>query len=77
VLSFIAPQKARIEENLIKHFCRFVHFFSSEEHGRKWVAEHRGTLLLTLEQAWELGRRKNAAQFSGVLQSEFLETVQR
>ncbi|MGH8675649.1 MAG: alkylmercury lyase MerB [Burkholderiales bacterium] len=77
VVSFVAPQKAKIEENLIKNFCHFVHFFATKENGRKWVSEHPGTLVLTIEEAWELGRRKNAAQYSRVLKSDFLETIQR
>ncbi|MGH8631979.1 MAG: organomercurial lyase, partial [Burkholderiales bacterium] len=67
VVSFVAPQKAKIDENVIKNFCHFVHFFATEENGRKWVAEHPGTLVLTMEQAWELGRRKITVQYAGVL----------
>lgn len=67
MLSFVTPEQAKVEENVILHFCHYVHFFASPEHGARWVAEHPGTFLLTLEEAWELGRRKNAVQYPEVL----------
>ncbi len=48
-------------------FCHYVFFFASPEAGERWTARHEGTFLLTLEQAFELGHRKNAAQFPGLV----------
>ena len=67
MLSFVTPQQAKVEENVILHFCHYVHFFAAPEYGARWVAEHPGTFLMTLEDAWELGRRKNAAQYPEIL----------
>lgn len=68
VVSFVTPQQGKIEENVIRNFCHYVHFLASEAHGKRWRAEHPGTFLLSLAQAWELGRRKNAAQYREALQ---------
>lgn len=63
VISFLTPERTRVEENVLQHFCHYVHFFASSTDGAKWVAQHPGTFLLSLADAWELGRRKNAAQY--------------
>lgn len=42
--------------DVIESFCHRVHFFASEETGRKWAAEHPGTTLISVEKAFELGR---------------------
>ncbi len=65
-LSFIAPERARIEENVVANFCHYVHFFAAAEQGERWVAEHPGTFVLSLADAWELGRRRNAARYAAV-----------
>lgn len=67
VVSFVTPRRKTIEQDVIKNFCHFVHFFASAAHGEHWTAEHPGTFLLSLGDAWELGRRKNAAQYSDLL----------
>lgn len=63
VLSFLTPERARIEENVVAHFCHFVHFFATPADGGTWTARHPGTFLMSLEDAWRLGQRKNAAQY--------------
>lgn len=45
----------------------FVHFFASAETGRRWTAAHPGTFLLTLDDAFALGRLVNARNFEEVL----------
>ena len=67
VMSFLRPEVARVRENVMLHFCRFVHFFASSAAGARWVARTPGTFLLSLENAYELGRRKNMAQYPDVL----------
>ncbi len=45
-------------------FCHHIFFFESQESGEEWVAQHgEGTFLVTLDEAFELGKRFNAAQF--------------
>ena len=63
VLSFLTPERTRIEENVVAHFCHYVHFFASTADGERWTAQHPGTFLMSLDDAWRLGQRKNAAQY--------------
>jgi alkylmercury lyase len=63
VISFVVPERVDIEKDVIKHFCSHVHFFASRELGEEWAADQLGTLLLTLNEAWQIGLRKNAAQY--------------
>lgn len=53
--------------SIIATFCHFVFFLASPEAGSRWSAEHPGSFLLTLEQAFGWGRRFNAAQLGDVL----------
>lgn len=41
--------------DVIESFCHKVLFFTSEESGRKWVAQHKGTTLLTIDEAFQVG----------------------
>jgi alkylmercury lyase len=69
VVSFVTPQQGKIEQDVIRNFCHFVHFFVSAADGERWTAEHPGTFLLSLAQAWELGRRKNVLLYRDTLAS--------
>ena len=64
VVSFRVPGVHEVRQDVRTHFCRYVRFLSSPEAGGSWV-ERNGGFLLCLEEAVELGRRKNAAQFRG------------
>jgi alkylmercury lyase len=66
VLSFLTPRESDVERNVIDSFCCHVHFFVSAEAGKAWVAEHSGTFLLSVADAWEVGVRKNSAQYHAV-----------
>lgn len=55
VVSFLEPDEA-FDANVITSFCHFVHFFATPEAGRKWISEHPGTFLVTLKEAFELGK---------------------
>ena len=65
VVSFLLPSTA-FDADVIQSFCHFVHFFASREAGEAWTAEHSGTFLLSLEDAFELGRLVNARNFPSV-----------
>lgn len=54
VVSMVIPDGA-FDYDVIDSFCHKVLFFASEESGRKWVAEHEGTTLLTVEEAFAVG----------------------
>ena len=55
VVSMVVPD-GPFGYDVIESFCHRVLFFASEESGRRWVAEHEGTTLLSVEQAFDLGR---------------------
>src|SRR5919106_4240716 len=58
VVSMLAPTK-RFDDDVVASFCHFVHFFPCASDARPWLDEHRETFLLTLEEAFELGRMTN------------------
>ncbi len=68
-VSFVAPESSRFEEDIINRFCHYVHFFRSRDEGEAWIAKTPGTFLLTLDEAVELARLKNHAQFGALLRS--------
>lgn len=47
--------------------CRYMHFFGDRGSGESWVARHPQAVLLSLGQAFELGRRCNARLFGHAL----------
>ncbi|MGH2750135.1 MAG: organomercurial lyase [Actinomycetota bacterium] len=55
VVSFLEPNRP-FDSKVITSFCRYGHFFANREAGKKWTVEHPGTFLLSLEEAFELGR---------------------
>lgn len=67
VISFIKPETAKIQENIVTNFCHYVHFFSSENAGQHWVSGNPGTFLLSLDEAFALGHRKNELQYKDTL----------
>lgn len=69
VMSFVLPDASQVRQDVIQHFCHYVYFFRSEEVGTQWIGEHPGTLLLSIQEAFELGRRKNAMQYKELLGS--------
>jgi alkylmercury lyase len=69
IMSFMTPNAAKIRENVILNFCHYVHFFSSAEAGSKWTSDNEGTLILSIDEAYYLGRKKNEAQYKDVLEA--------
>ncbi len=67
VVSFLIPDPTKFQENLTASFCHFVFFFRSREAGEAWVSEHKGTFLLSLQEAFTVGRKMNAVQYKDVL----------
>ncbi len=55
-MSFIVADKEQIANDVVANFCHRVHFFASEQVGREWQTQHPDSVLLTLEDAFILGR---------------------
>jgi alkylmercury lyase len=66
-MSFVLPEATRAREDVLTSFCHYIYFFPAQEAGESWVAQHQGTFLLSIDEAHELARRKNAAQYKDVL----------
>lgn len=56
MVSFLSPD-GTWDSDVVTSFCHYVRHFTSADSGERWVAEHPGTFLLTVEEAVELGRR--------------------
>jgi alkylmercury lyase len=63
LVSLVAPEAAVAAADIVSHFCCHVHFFATEGAGQGWIAKQPGTFLATLEQAWQLGCRRNAQHY--------------
>ena len=67
VMSILVGDTEVMKTNPLKvmgSFCHHIFFFESPESGTEWTRTHgEGTFLMTLDEAFELGKRFNAAQF--------------
>ena len=54
VVSMVIPD-GPFGYDVIESFCHKVLFFASEQSGKRWVAEHEGTTLLSVDEAFEVG----------------------
>jgi hypothetical protein len=52
-------------DDVIERFCHFIHLFASREAAENWVREHPGTFVISIEDAFEVGRR-TLGRLSGV-----------
>ena len=55
VVSMVVPD-GPFGYDVIESFCHLVLFFASEWSGKQWTSEHDGTTLLSVQEAFELGR---------------------
>lgn len=58
---------ADMTEDIVAKFCDYVYFFPSEEAGKQWVAKNPGTSLMSIEDSFELAKRRNRGQFKEAL----------
>jgi alkylmercury lyase len=66
MLSLLTPERP-FDANVVRSFCHFVHFFASEQAARDWIAEHPGTVTVSVDDGFRLGQRTNAATFGAAL----------
>ena len=67
VVSFLTPN-APFDAGVVMSFCHYVLFFASEDAGAEWTAKHDNTFLLSVEDAFEIGRLTNRANFGSALE---------
>ena len=68
VVSFLTPDRP-FDQDVIMRFCHFVHFFASPATAATWTAAHPGTFLLSVENAYALGRLTNQRNVGDALRS--------
>ncbi len=67
VMSFVTPDAAARRADLRRVFCGRVHFFASGEAASPWLSDNADGVVVSLEEAHALGRRRNAALFADAL----------
>ena len=67
VVSFLLPDAMDLEQDVRGSFCAHVHFFASHDASHDWTRRNEGMFLLTVSDAFQLGRQKNASQFGDML----------
>ncbi len=63
-VSFLILDEAEMKEDIIAKFCHFVYFFDSKSVAEQWQSEHPGTFLLSLDDAFSIGKNFNAARYN-------------
>lgn len=66
-MSLLLPDCKGVQKDVITTFCHFVHFFPSRDVAKSWTAQHPGTFLMSIHEAYILARLKNEAQYREVL----------
>jgi len=66
VVSMLEPREDMLAD-VVTRLCHYIHFFASAASGRAWTRKHPGTVLLSLEDAFELGRRTNQMRYGEAL----------
>ncbi|GMQ97416.1 MAG: organomercurial lyase MerB [Gammaproteobacteria bacterium] len=67
MVSFLTPDEDELEKNITASFCHFVYLFRDRSAGEQWVAEHEGTFLLPIEDAFTVGKKMNAIRYKQTL----------
>jgi alkylmercury lyase len=69
-MSFLVPDPEVFGEDVhrsMERFCHFVYFFASSEAATTWTSKIPKTVVLALEEAFELGDRMNTTRWGSVL----------
>ncbi len=67
VMSFVMPETAEYRADLRGTFCRYVNFFFSDQAGATWLTGNPGAVILSLAEAYALGRIRNETGFKDIL----------
>ena len=66
VISYLVPEE-KFDLDVVQRFCDFVHFFASPQAAGQWTAEHPGTLVLGIDDAYRLAQLTDQAGFGAGL----------
>lgn len=67
VVSIVVPDAEQACCDVRGAFCNDVHFFLSREVARGWIEEHEGAHVISVPEAFEVGRTLSELVFEGVL----------
>ena len=67
VISLITPEESKLRENVLVNFCHYVHFFNSTESANNWISERPEIFIISIEEAYYLGQKKNEVQYKDAL----------
>lgn len=70
VTSFMMPDTDEVRADVIKSFCHYLHFFSSEATAREWIGSSEKSadlIILSIEEGFKIGADKNDLQYKGDL----------
>ncbi|MGH8925691.1 MAG: organomercurial lyase, partial [Acidimicrobiia bacterium] len=67
VVSLLLPEDG-LTDDAIQRFCHKVHFFSSPDSARAWIAGRPDMFTVTVDEAFELGRVTNRLRMGNVIE---------
>jgi len=77
VMSFVMPDQERRCTDLRGSFCNHVNFFASRRAGEVWLEHNAKAVMLSLDDAFALGRVSNQANFRHALADESIAQPSR
>ncbi len=69
VMSILLPDREEFRSDVLTSFCHHVHFFRSADVGSEWIAERPEHRIVSLQDAFRLGRFLTTAVFGDLLGS--------
>ncbi len=63
VVSFLKPDMDDFNNDITASFCHFVFFFANRKAGEQWCTEQPNTFLLSLDDAFTVGKQINADRY--------------
>jgi alkylmercury lyase len=66
-VSFLTADADAMRADVITNLCHYIHFFGSADAAKPWLAQYPDAFLLTLEEAYEVGRRRNHRHYPAMV----------
>ncbi len=64
VVSFLKPDINEFQHDVTTSFCHFVYFFYNRSAGKQWCSKHPNTFLLSLDEAFTVGKTITAVRYN-------------
>lgn len=66
LMSMLEPPEDMLED-IVAKLCHYIFFFRDARAGAQWTADHPGTMLMSINDGFELGRLKNEGRYGDAL----------